>query len=250
MPEPIKLLWVDDDPMIHTIIEFAFQDEPGIELRLCASGLEAVVAAQVSRPDLVLLDVVMPDMDGPATLTELRRLPTMATVPMVFVTAESEVQAMQDLLCLGAVGVINKPIDVPALRVQVRTFAHDHASPRVQGELTEAARRETHAVDLQLLRKQYAASLIERLLAIRESSEQYFQDNGSNESLRAVHMQAHSLAGSAGTFGYAKLGDAARTLEHVTNVLPSDKPQGVDRIQLKSALAKLFACALDITESA
>lgn len=244
--EPIKLLWVDDDPIIHTIIEFAFQDQPDIELRLCASGQDALIAAQEARPDLVLLDVVMPQMDGPATLVELRNLPALKTVPVVFVTAESETQAMQDLLCLGAVGVINKPIDVPALRVQVRTFASDHASPPVSDAGTESQPPKTETVDLDALRDEYAASVAARLDEIRTSSEQYFQNKDLGESLRTMHRQTHALAGSAGTFGYADLGNAARAVEQLTNLPPGANPRGVDASQLRFALARLFAGARDL----
>ena len=71
-------------------------------------------------PDLVLLDVMMPDMDGPATLRALRQLPGMAALPVVFMTAKVQPQEVAEYRARGALDVIAKPFDPMTLAAQVR----------------------------------------------------------------------------------------------------------------------------------
>jgi Response regulator containing CheY-like receiver, AAA-type ATPase, and DNA-binding domains len=129
MNELLKIMYVDDEADIRTIVEFALEDEPGFELRICASGLEALDTIGDYRPDFVLLDVMMPGMDGPATLQRLRELPEFAKLPVVFVTAKVQPQEVDHFKAIGAVDVIAKPFDPMALAEQVRNIweriAHD-----------------------------------------------------------------------------------------------------------------------------
>ena len=74
MAPTLKIMYVDDEVDIRCIVEFALEDEVGMELRLCASGQEALDLAPTFRPDLILLDVMIPAMDGPTTLQRLRQL--------------------------------------------------------------------------------------------------------------------------------------------------------------------------------
>ena len=78
---------------------------------MCASGHEAVFAAQVFKPDLILLDVMMPGLSGPETLSALRELPALAGVPSVFLTAKAMPDQLEELMQYGATGVIVKPFD-------------------------------------------------------------------------------------------------------------------------------------------
>jgi CheY-like chemotaxis protein len=121
MTDSIHILYVDDEADIRSIVEFALEDEADVQLRLCASGAEALQAAAEHRPDLVLLDVMMPGMDGPTTLQRLRGLPGMDQVPVVFVTAKVQPQELEQFKALGAAGVIAKPFDPMQLADQVRT---------------------------------------------------------------------------------------------------------------------------------
>lgn len=74
----IKVLYVDDETDIRTIVEFALEDEEGLTIQLCASGAEALVRVESYQPDIILLDVMMPSMDGPTTLQHLRNKPCCA----------------------------------------------------------------------------------------------------------------------------------------------------------------------------
>ncbi|MDG4582790.1 MAG: response regulator [Candidatus Competibacter sp.] len=120
MPETARILYVDDEADIRSIVEFALEDEEGLTLELCASGQEALATAPELRPNLILLDVMMPGMDGPTTLQRLRGHAELATTPVVFVTAKVQPQEIAHFKSLGAVDVIAKPFDPMALADQIR----------------------------------------------------------------------------------------------------------------------------------
>jgi CheY-like chemotaxis protein len=112
-------MYVEDDPDIRAIAEIALQDVGGFTARLCESGAQALDAAPAFDPELVLLDVMMPGMDGPETLRALRELPGMAQVPVIFMTARLQQSEIEEYRCLGAVGVIPKPFDPMTLAEQI-----------------------------------------------------------------------------------------------------------------------------------
>lgn len=122
MSNTLKILYVDDEADIRTIVQFAFEDEEGFELKVCASGQEALDTVADYRPALVLLDVMMPVMDGPTTLQRLHVQPGLAQLPIAFVTAKVQPQEVAHLKSLGAVDVIAKPFDPMALADHVRSL--------------------------------------------------------------------------------------------------------------------------------
>jgi len=122
MKELVHVLYVEDDPDILVVAQMALEVVGGLTLRSCSSGRAAVLAAIDYTPDLILLDVMMPDMDGPATLAALRKLPRTASTPVVFMTAKVQVAEVNHYRALGAVGVIAKPFDPMLLAQQVRTL--------------------------------------------------------------------------------------------------------------------------------
>ena len=123
MRELKLVMYVEDDPDIQMVAQMALEVVGGLTLRSCSSGREALQAAQAGLvPDLILLDVMMPDMDGPATLAELRKLPATATTPAIFMTAKVQAAEVSYYKSIGAIGVIAKPFDPMLLAQQVRTL--------------------------------------------------------------------------------------------------------------------------------
>jgi len=110
-----RLLLVDDEPDIRAIAKMSLERIGGWEVTAAASAAEALAAAQSATPDVVLLDVMMPDVDGPAVYAQLRPLLGEA-VPIIFLTAKDE---HERLLALGAAGVIAKPFDPISLPREV-----------------------------------------------------------------------------------------------------------------------------------
>lgn len=118
----IRLLYVDDEADIREVAQMSLELDPDFEVRTCGSGAEAAEVARTWAPDLVLLDVMMPQMDGPATLAALRANPATANLGVVFITARTQAADVRRLLDLGALGVIAKPFDPMRLAAEVRDF--------------------------------------------------------------------------------------------------------------------------------
>ena len=115
-----KILLVEDDPDIQEVAVMALSDFGGFEVDVCSSGLEALERVVSIAPDIILLDVMMPGMDGPSTLKELRANPETAAIPVVFMTARSQPHEVDEYKNLGAVEVITKPFDPIGLGDAVR----------------------------------------------------------------------------------------------------------------------------------
>lgn len=115
-----RILYVDDEPDIRAIAKVALEVVGEFEVLFCASGREALDQAPKFAPDLIILDVMMPEMDGPSTFAALRRLAGTATTPVIFMTAKVQKREIANYLALGAVGVIHKPFDPMTLADDVR----------------------------------------------------------------------------------------------------------------------------------
>jgi CheY-like chemotaxis protein len=117
-----RLLHVEDEPDIREVVEISLALDPGITLMSCASGADALVTAADWEPDVILMDVMMPVMDGPQTLTYLRQDTRTANIPVVFMTARAQNREVERFLALGAAGVIAKPFDPITLAAAVRAY--------------------------------------------------------------------------------------------------------------------------------
>lgn len=115
-----RILYVEDEPDIQAVAKLALEMVGGFTVKICSSGEEALRDAEAFAPDMILLDVMMPGMDGPSTLKALRMLPTLAQVPVAFMTAKVQPSEVQQYRALGARGVIAKPFEPIALANQVR----------------------------------------------------------------------------------------------------------------------------------
>ncbi|PCM42912.1 response regulator [Marinobacter sp. ANT_B65] len=115
-----RILMVEDEPDIRTVAALALESIGGFVLTACDSGQQALEQIGECQPQLILLDVMMPGMDGPATLEAIRRLPDYATTPAVFMTAKVQSDEVQGYLAQGAAGVIPKPFDPLSLADQIR----------------------------------------------------------------------------------------------------------------------------------
>jgi CheY-like chemotaxis protein len=119
--QPLKILHVEDEIDIRDIAAIALAADPSIEHCTASSGLEALDAlAAGTKPDVILLDVVMPQMDGPSTLARIRTMPGHEHTPVIFMTARTQPQEKSRYLALGAIGVISKPFDPMTLGQQIR----------------------------------------------------------------------------------------------------------------------------------
>lgn len=114
-----RIMLVEDEEDIRAVAELALATVGGFTLETCASGAEALATLDSFRPQLILLDVMMPGMDGPSTLDAIRRQPSFGGTPVVFMTAKVQPEEVQGYLAQGAVSVIPKPFDPMTLPDQI-----------------------------------------------------------------------------------------------------------------------------------
>jgi CheY-like chemotaxis protein len=125
-----SILLVEDEQDIRVIARMALEKVGGFTVEMRSSGSEAVARAAEFTPDLILLDVMMPEMDGPATLARLRDIPAFAGVPVVFMTAKVQQHEVENYLRHGAVGVIAKPFAPMELPARVRELFDEALAAR------------------------------------------------------------------------------------------------------------------------
>jgi CheY-like chemotaxis protein len=217
----LRVLHVDDEPDIREVAEFSLGLDPALVIRSCASGEEALAVAEAWTPDIVLLDVMMPVMDGPATLVRLRENPRTAGIPIVFMTARAQSRELDQLLSLGAVGVIPKPFDPMVLAASVRA----HVEP-------PDARLRTMRLEFLERADGDLAALAGHWSALEKGS-------AVPSSLARIRSIAHGLAGSGGIFGFDEISDAAATLEEA--VIHQSGGSGTIN-EIGSALQRVVAC--------
>jgi CheY-like chemotaxis protein len=114
-----RILIIDDEDDIREIAQLSLEAVRDWQVLTARSGKEGLTRAGVERPDAILLDVMMPDLDGPATLQQLRANPTTRSIPVIFLTAKVQSADRRRFANLGVQAVISKPFDPLRLAEQV-----------------------------------------------------------------------------------------------------------------------------------
>ena len=117
-----KILMIDDEDDIRTVAQMSLQTVGGFQVVLAANGEEGVEICKKEKPDLILLDVMMPGLDGPGTLKRLKENPESAHIPVVFLTAKAQQMELNELKTMGAAGVLTKPFDPMKLPDLLREY--------------------------------------------------------------------------------------------------------------------------------
>jgi CheY-like chemotaxis protein len=190
----LRILHVDDEADIREVVEISLGFDLGFVTQSCGSGQEALAVALDWLPDIILLDVMMPMMDGPATLLRLRENEQTAMIPVVFMTARAQTRELDRFRALGAVGVIPKPFDPMTLAASVRSFIplSDDPFDELRGAFLQRVKKDANA-----------------LTSLRLA----LQDSSATEALSGIKHIAHGLAGAGGIFGFAEISDTAAALE-------------------------------------
>jgi two-component system, OmpR family, response regulator len=115
-----KVLLIDDDADVRRIGSMSLRKLGGFEVLLASSGAEGLVMAEQLLPDLILLDIVMPGLDGMVTITELKKSPKAKGIPVIFLTSAHDVATSESAREVGALDVIYKPLDPLRLPSQAR----------------------------------------------------------------------------------------------------------------------------------
>ena len=123
-----RILYAEDEPDIQAVAKLALEMLGGFQVLICSSGSEALEKVQDFAPDLILLDVMMPGMDGPTTLQRLRADKATMAIPVIFLTAKVEPEEVQQFQSLGVLDVLAKPFDPMRLAGQVKAiWERNHA---------------------------------------------------------------------------------------------------------------------------
>ena len=115
----LSAILAEDDPDIQLVARLALK-RAGFNVTVVGNGQEALDAVQRTPPDVILLDWMMPELDGPETCRRLKSDPATAGIPVVFLTAKSQEAEIQRGLSLGAAGYVTKPFDALALGQQIK----------------------------------------------------------------------------------------------------------------------------------
>jgi CheY-like chemotaxis protein len=129
MNRPLRsILLIEDDPDIQEVAKMSLEEVGGFHVTACGSGQEALDTVSRVSPDLLIIDFMMPGMDGGETLAALRARPDMSRIPAIFMTAKVRPDEVSRMRTMGAADVIPKPFDPITLPDQVNTiWARIHA---------------------------------------------------------------------------------------------------------------------------
>ncbi|MEB3357137.1 MAG: response regulator [Synechococcales bacterium] len=117
-----RILIIDDEADIQAVAQLGLELEAGWQVFTAASGLDGIDQAKRHRPDAILLDIMMPNMDGLTTLKQLKATPQVCDIPVIFLTAKSQAADRRQFYAAGVVGVISKPFDPITLASQIAGF--------------------------------------------------------------------------------------------------------------------------------
>jgi DNA-binding response OmpR family regulator len=208
-----SVLYVDDDPDICKIVGAALSLIAGFDVHIAGSGAAAIAASGRLMPDLVLMDVMMPGLDGPATLKRMRESATLAHIPVAFLTAKVLPEEIAHLLLLGAIGVIGKPFDPMTLGDEIFALWDSRAGPP-EGinaqEVQAQVRAEVGSLSENFL--EHARCEAARLRQMIERAPQ-----GELSVLREIERLAHSIHGAGAMFGFREISAAAGLVEACAN---------------------------------
>jgi CheY-like chemotaxis protein len=213
----LHVLFADDEPDTRDIIGASLARDPFFVSRGCGSGGDVLATALEWRPDLTLLDVVMPEMDGPTVLARLRADRRTAPIPVVFVTARAHRSAREHYMQIGAAGVIAKPFDPMGLAAELRRYIP------FEGALSSAR-----------------DGFLQRLAAdagALSACRAWLSQTHCEPALMRINAIAHALAGAGGIYGFAGITCESAALSAAAR---SNLGGCAERVDVEQALDRLL----------
>jgi CheY-like chemotaxis protein len=240
-----SVLYVDDDPDIREVVQATLCLISGLDVYTAGSGEAAIALACELRPDVILMDVMMPDLDGPATLKRMREIAPTIEIPVIFLTAKILPAEVARLFQLGAIGVIAKPFDPLKLGDEMLSLWKGSNAARATPGMSAARAKVGAQVD----------SLANRfLLRTKEDIHRLSKlldraGNGDRTVFKEFERIAHTIHGAGAMFGFPELSEAAGAIEHLVEEIAAAAaaphlPGGPAMVQLSDCMQQL-AQALD-----
>lgn len=209
MSERLKtILCVDDDSDILELEKIALETFGKFKVILSHSGKDMLQRVEGISPDLILMDMVMPEMDGFSALKELRKNPALDATPVIFMTALAQTQDIEKYKAVGAAGVIIKPFDLATFLAQVGNLCKETKLKKIEPKWHKSDAYQTlHASYLLRLKK--SAEAIDEILTQR-----------TGVDLPRIRSLAHGLSGTGAAFGFKDVSNAGEKLEDFLENLP------------------------------
>jgi two-component system OmpR family response regulator len=236
-----SVLYVDDDPDICEVVQATLCLIAGLNVHTAGSGEAAIDLAFELRPDLILMDVMMPGLDGPATLKRLRESAPINEIPVIFLTAKVLPAEIAHFIKLGAVGVIAKPFDPLTLGSEMLNLWKGSNVARGTPALSDGRAQ----VDAQV--SSLANGFVRRtkgdILRLRKLLDR--AGNGDRTVLKESERIAHSIHGAGAMFGFPELSGAAGAIERLVEQIAAAAP----RLSGRAAIAQLSDCIQHLAQA-
>jgi CheY-like chemotaxis protein len=236
-----SVLYVDDDPDICTVVEATLCTIGDLKVRTANSGEAAIDLACEEPPDLILMDVMMPGLDGPSTLNLMRCCTAIAEVPVIFLTAKVMPTEVSQLLTLGAIGVLGKPFDPTRLCGDMLALWERTGRG---GAVQRAPIPQGVAVEIDSLTGGFLERARRDAGRLRQLLGRLWE--GEKSALRELERLAHSIHGSAAMFGFPAMSETGGAIEDLTRALMRSMGDGA--VFDADALKQMSDCTLRLAE--
>jgi two-component system OmpR family response regulator len=206
-----SVLYVDDDPDMRAVVQAALCSIAGLAVHIAGSGEQAIDLAYECRPDLIVMDVMMPGLDGPSTFKSVRERALLADIPVIFLTAKTLPAEAGRLLQLGAIGVIGKPFDPLKLYDNLSVLWKNAGAARAirgTGAGQPRVRAQVSSLADSFLKR--TRNDVIRLRAFIERAR-----HGDRSALAEAERTGHSIHGAGEMFGFPEIGAAGGAIERL-----------------------------------
>jgi two-component system OmpR family response regulator len=210
-----SILYVDDDPDVCIVVQFALCRIAGMDVTTADSGEKAIDLAYELRPDLIVLDVMMPGLDGPATYQRIRESPLISDIPVIFMTAKVLPSEVARFLGLGAIGVVGKPFDPLRIGDELAAIWTDayvalEGSVRRDGEAAVLEKIDTLAEQFLARTRADVGRLRSLVRSVRLDGHAEFKE---------IEHLAHSIHGAGAMLGFSAVSKSGGAIEHFVESL-------------------------------
>lgn len=209
-----KILYAEDEPDVQTVVELTIESMSDYSLKVCSNGKELLNCVEEYNPDLILLDVMMPEMDGPTTFEHLKKGEKTKDIPIIFMTAKAQTHEVEMFKNSGAIGIITNLLtrwnSVRKLKEFGKTIA---MSENLQDKL-------------KILAKAYINKLENHAVELSELAEQ------NNFDIDKIYSTIHTIVGTSGMYGFSRISELSTSLELYIKSIKDDSR--THNIELKS----------------
>lgn len=220
-----KILLIEDEPDIRRILQLCLEKKEKYILKYCATGGEALKKIKSFTPDLILLDMILPDMDGLSTLRELRKHPKLNQTPIIFMTAKAQPNEYAQYTKAGAIDVIIKPFDPMILPDKLRAIWKNHSDDHFNEKML--------ALQTKYIKK--LGIKIKQIVSLWND----LKITWNQTKIENLYRIVHNLHGVSGSFNLQSLSKRAGQLERRLKPLLNKKPKNQNIKIINEQIEKL-----------